>query len=101
MLLQFFVGVVDAELLEAVLFETLETKDVQDAELMDSFRITSSLCEHLRLNIAVDLAHNPVEQFTIDGLRTRIPSRDSLVFLEWCHNYFTTNLGNFSLEGFC
>jgi len=100
MLLQLFVGVVDAELLEAVLFETLETEDIQDAELMDSLRVTSSLCEHLRLDISVDLAHNPIKQFAIDSLGTRIARRDSLVFLEWCHDYFAADLGNFSLKGF-
>ena len=92
MLLQLFVGVVDAELLEAVLFETLKTKDIQDAELMDSFRITSSLCDHFSLDISVDFAYNPVEQLPIDRLGTRIARRDSLVFLEWCHDYFATNL---------
>ena len=72
MLLQLFVGVVDAELLEAVLFETLETKDIQDAELMDSFRVTSSLCDHLSLDVSVDFAYNPIKQLAIDGFGTRI-----------------------------
>ena len=58
LLLETLVGIVDAQLLEAVLLEALEAVDVQNAEA----HITRALVAHCQRH--VDLLHQPPAQST-------------------------------------
>jgi len=60
-LLETLVGQVDAELLEAVVFEGLEAGDVQDADEEDAFDFFDVQCQ-------VDHLDEPVEHAAVDGL---------------------------------
>jgi hypothetical protein len=98
MLLKLFICIVDAQLLKAILVKALEAKNIQNSQLMDSFRATSPFSLHFCLNIGIDFTNNPIEELTIDSFSTRVARRDSLVFLERSHDNFSTNLRDFRLQ---
>ena len=77
MLLELLVGVVDAELLKAVVLERFEAEDVEQAELMDILGV-HCISSDLRLNIYVHFTDDPVEELAIDGLGAGISSGDGL-----------------------
>lgn len=77
MLLELLVGVIDAELLKAVVLEGLEAEDVEQAELVDILGV-HCISPDLRLNIDVHFTDDPVEELAIDGLGAGVASGDGL-----------------------
>ena len=71
MLLQFFVGIIDAELLEAVDLKSLEPVNVEDSDELVEFPTLS-------LQRTIDLHHNPVKEFGIYRFGKSITSKKSL-----------------------
>ena len=67
-LLQLFVCIVDAQLFKTIFLKGLKAKDIEDAERVNSIRISSILGVHLLLDIRVDLAHDPIKELSVDGL---------------------------------
>mmetsp|Transcript_18537 Transcript_18537/g.55887 ORF Transcript_18537/g.55887 Transcript_18537/m.55887 type:complete len:300 (-) Transcript_18537:1458-2357(-) len=85
LLLQALVGVVDAQLLEAVLLEALEAVDVQDGQA----GAAGALVTHRQR--LVDLVHQPPEERCIDGLGEGIPGVQGCLHLELYVNALATS----------
>ena len=71
-LLEFLVGVVDADLLKTVFLEALEAKNVEYTKRVNCIHIFTRYFAHLRHDRSVDLADDPGEQLSIDRLSARV-----------------------------
>ena len=69
--MQLFIDVVDAKLLELVLFEIFEPEDIQETNRL-GIRLEVRISDLDRLNGLVHLEHQPVEQIIVELLRKGI-----------------------------
>lgn len=72
-LLKLLIGVVDAQLLKTVLLEAFKAEDIEQSKRVDRIWVATRRCVHLGRDRIVDLAHDPVEEFAVDGLGARVP----------------------------
>ncbi len=77
-LLEFFVGVVDAELLKAVELENLKASDIQDANEAGSLSLGA-------IQWPVDPGDDPLEQALVHGLANGLDGELNL-FLKFAFN---------------
>ena len=90
-LLQVLVGVVDAELLEAVRVEVLEAEDVKDP---DGALVTE--LELLLEDGGVDLLHDQDEQAAVDPFSEGIPNILGLIGVQGRHHGLALQTGGFN-----
>ena len=67
-LLQFLIGIVDAKLLEAILFEAFKAEDVEKSKLV--YVISACSLSDPDLNICIHLSNDPIKKLAINGLCT-------------------------------
>ena len=81
MRLELFICVVDAQLLKAIDLEAFKAENIEQTERVHLSRVTIGLLHHFVRDRRVHFLDDPVEEFAVDRLGTRISSSDCLLFL--------------------
>lgn len=99
-LLELLVGIVDAQLFEAVFLETLEAKNVKETKSKNRLCVRIAVNSiHFLLDVSVNFANDPAKQSAVDGLCGGISARDRCVLLERSRDQFLAELAYLGFQG--